>query len=82
MQRAKETAIKRAIAGDGAQAGLRLQDLEEAVRAEYRENEIFPPSDTVEDWLKLIDYDPENVVRVTPVRPETPRPEKQSGRVV
>ena len=54
----------------------------EAVRAEYRENEIFPPTDTVEDWLKLIDYDPENVVRVTPVRAEEPRPEKQSGRIV
>ncbi len=82
VQRAKEAAIKRAIAGGGAQAGLRLQDLEEAVRAEYRENEIFPPTDAVEDWLKLIDYDPENVVRVTPVRPEAPRPERQTGRVV
>ncbi|MBI2502249.1 MAG: AAA family ATPase [Candidatus Latescibacteria bacterium] len=82
VQRAKEAAIKRAIAGGGAQAGLRLQDLEEAVRAEYRENEIFPPTDAVEDWLKLIDYDPENVVRVTPVHSEAPRPEKQSGRIV
>jgi proteasome-associated ATPase len=82
VQRAKEAAIKRAIAGGGDQAGLRLQDLEEAVRAEYRENEIFPPTDAVEDWLKLIDYDPENVVRVTPVRSEAPRPEKQSGRIV
>ncbi len=82
VQRAKESAIKRAIAGSDTQAGLRLQDLEEAVRAEYRENEIFPPTDAMEDWLKLIDYDPENVVRVTPVRPEEQRPEKQSGRIV
>ncbi|MSR82085.1 MAG: AAA family ATPase [Candidatus Latescibacteria bacterium] len=82
VQRAKEAAIKRAIATGDTQAGLRLQDLEEAVRAEYRENEIFPPTDAMEDWLKLIDYDPENVVRVTPVRPEEQRPEKQSGRIV
>ena len=39
------------------------------MRAEYRENEIFPPTDSAEDWLKLLDYDPENVVGVTPVRP-------------
>ena len=57
--------------------------LRQAARAEYRENEIFPPSDSVEDWLKLLDYEPENVVRVTPVRPQ---PEKASetrvGKVI
>ena len=68
VQRAKEAAIKRAIeATDADAAGLRLEDLLGAVRNEYRENEIFPPSDSVGDWLTLLDYDPENVVRVAPV---------------
>ena len=69
VQRAKEAAIKRAIAENTIeQAGVSEADLLEAVRAEYRENEVFPPTDSVEDWLKLLDYDPENVVRVAPVR--------------
>ena len=37
--------------------------------AEYGNNDIFPPSDITEDWLHLIDYDAENVVKVSPVRP-------------
>ena len=83
VSRAKEIAIKRAIAGGDSEGGLRGEDLRQAARAEYRENEIFPPSDSVEDWLKLLDYEPENVVRVTPVRPQ---PEKASetpvGKVI
>ena len=38
--------------------------------AEYAENDIFPPTDITEDWLKLIDYDPEYVVKIAPVRRE------------
>ncbi len=67
VQRAKESAIKRAIAESDADAGIRSEDLANAIRSEYRENEVFPPTDSVEDWLKLLDYDPENVVRVAPV---------------
>ena len=68
VQRAKEAAIKRAIAEPEVEAGIRLEDLTAAIAAEYRENEVFPPTDSVEDWLTLLDYDPENVVRVSPVR--------------
>ena len=35
---------------------------------EYRENDLFPPSDITEDWLKLTDFDPGNVVRLSPYR--------------
>jgi len=42
-----------------------------------------PPSDSVEDWLKLLDYEPENVVRVAPVRPQQEKePERPAGRVI
>jgi proteasome-associated ATPase len=44
-------------------------DLQLAFDAEYRENDIFPTTDITEDWLKLIDYDPENVVKIAPVKP-------------
>lgn len=67
VDRAKDIAIRRAIAEPNSEHGLRIADLEEAIGAEYRENEIFPKSDVVDDWLKLIDVEPENVVAVRPV---------------
>ncbi len=85
VQRAKEAAIKRAIAENTIeQAGVSEADLLEAVRVEYRENEVFPPTDSVEDWLKLLDYDPENVVRVQPktAHSERPRDRAAAGRVI
>lgn len=68
VKRAKEIAIKRSIAV-GAEKGIGFDDMLAAVETEYGENEIFPPTDNTEDWLKLLDYDPENVVRAMPVRP-------------
>ena len=67
VDRAKDLAIRRAIAEPDAPHGVSLADLKAAVDAEYRENEIFPKSDTQEDWLKLLDYEPENVAAVRPV---------------
>ena len=82
VQRAKETAIKNAIATSDATAGLRQKDLLDAMRAEFRENEVFPPSDSVEDWLKLLDYEPENVVRVIPVRVQDKAQEPPGQKVI
>jgi len=33
-----------------------------------------PPFEIPEDWLKLTDFDPENVIRLGPVRPRKPDP--------
>src|SRR2546421_729276 len=68
VERAKAIAIKRAI-GTQQDEGIRETDLQLAFNAEYAENDIFPATDITEDWLKLIDYDPENVVKISPVRP-------------
>jgi proteasome-associated ATPase len=68
VERAKESAIKRSIA-QKAESPLTGDDLIEALAREYRENELFPPSDITEDWLKLTDFDPGNVVRLSPYRP-------------
>ncbi len=68
VERAKALAIKRAIATQQDE-GIRETDLQLAFNAEYAENDIFPASDVTEDWLKLIDYEPENVVKIAPVRP-------------
>ncbi len=71
-QRAKELAIKRCIAL-GIDDGIGFDDLLVGIETEYGENEIFPPTDNTEDWLKLLDYDPENVVRAAPIRPRRER---------
>jgi proteasome-associated ATPase len=67
VERAKESAIKRCIEEKGEPAITR-KDLLDALTKEYRENELFPPSDITEDWLKLTDFDPGNVVRLGPYR--------------
>jgi proteasome-associated ATPase len=67
VERAKELAIKRAIS-TMLEEGISESDLLVSLNTEYVENDIFPPTDIVEDWLKLIDYDPENVVKVSPIR--------------
>ena len=67
MERAKELAIKRAI-NTMQEEGISESDLLLSLNTEYVENDIFPPTDIVEDWLKLIDYDSENVVKIVPVR--------------
>ena len=70
VERAKEYAIKRSIEL-GEESPLGRKDLIDALTKEYRENDLFPPSDITEDWLKLTDFDPGNVVRLSPYRAET-----------
>jgi proteasome-associated ATPase len=72
VERAKGLAIKRAIASE-QEEGISESDLRLSLEAEYSENDIFPPTDITEDWLKLIDYDSENVVKVSPIRPGAER---------
>ena len=67
VERAKEIAIKRSIE-QKKESPLTRQDLLEALEKEYRENDLFPPSDITEDWLKLTDFEPGNVVRLSPYR--------------
>jgi proteasome-associated ATPase len=78
VERAKAMAIKRSIAS-GQPEGMTETDLQVAFNAEYTENDIFPTTDITEDWLKLIDYDPENVVKISPVKPPGERTPTISG---
>ncbi len=77
VERAKGIAIKRAIASQ-QEEGISESDLRLSLEAEYAENDIFPPTDITEDWLKLIDYDSENVVKVSPIRLGAARPHPRS----
>ncbi len=79
VQRAKESALKRAIQNPDKESGISRADLLDALAAEYHESEIFPPTEAAEDWLKLLDYDPANVVKITPIKTEKRERRKASG---
>ena len=81
VERAKGLAIKRAIATT-QEEGISASDLSLSLNQEYAENDIFPPTDITEDWLKLIDYDAENVVRVSPVRASSREDRPKANRAV
>lgn len=67
VQRAKEKAIDRTIQ-TGRPAALLEQDLFDAVTAEFREGEVLPPDDAAEEWLKLLDHHPEQVIGISSFR--------------
>ena len=67
VQRAKEKAIDRTIQS-GNPPGLTAQDLFDAVAEEFREGEMLPPDDAAEEWLKLLDHHPDQVVGVSSFR--------------
>ena len=67
VQRAKEKAIDRTI-HSGKPTGLVRQDLFDAVTEEFKEGEVLPPDDAAEEWLKLLDHHPEQVVGISSFR--------------
>jgi proteasome-associated ATPase len=67
VQRAKEKAIDRTIQA-GRPAGMTAQDVLDAAAEEFREGEMLPPDDAAEEWLKLLDHNPEQVVGVSSFR--------------
>ncbi len=78
VERAKASAIKRAIARPQENHGISENDLQAAFNAEFSENDIFPPTEMADDWFKLIDYDPENVVKIAPARAAAAKAAKTS----
>ena len=68
VERAKSLAIKRAIETK-QDTQLTREDLQSALQREYQENDLFPSTDITEDWLKLTDFDPDNVIKLGPIRP-------------
>lgn len=84
VQRAKERAIDRSL-GDRTGAalnGITAVDLLESVDAEYREGEMLPPDDAAEEWLKLLDHHPEQVVGVSSFRKGRLSEERVLGQII
>ena len=69
VRRAKERAIERAIEGHGNErAGVRTEDLLASLDDEFHEGEILPPDNSAEEWLKLLDHHPDQVVGISSFR--------------
>ena len=67
VQRAKEQAIDRTVQS-GQPSGLQPKDFLDSVSAEFREGDMLPPDDAAEEWLKLLDHHPEQVIGVSSFR--------------
>jgi proteasome-associated ATPase len=74
VERAKDFAIKRSIDKRSDAEGVTVDDLYKAIRVEYKENEIFPKGDAIEDWLKLLDYEPDNIATIKPIKAKKQQP--------
>ena len=83
VRRAKERAIERAIqVGDQESSGLTLEDLLISTNQEFKESEIFPPDDSAEEWLKLLDYHPDQVVGISSLKPGKDGEEHRISQIV
>ena len=82
VERAKDFAIKRSIEKRSDIEGINAEDLKQGVRVEFKENEIFPKGDSIEDWLKLLDYEPDNVATVKPVKAKKQMANKPRRNVI
>jgi proteasome-associated ATPase len=71
VDRAKEMAIRRTLADSpneemetGWVSGIGESDLLAAMEQEFKENEIFPRTDSIADWLQLLDIESESVMDI------------------
>jgi len=62
VKRTKEKAIERAI--DGKELKILSKDLTECLETEFTDGNLLPAESNLEDWLRLLDLDPRDVVRV------------------
>ncbi len=79
VRRAKKLAVKREIAG--GDRGLRVSDLLESIRQEYRENEDLPNTTNPDDWARISGKKGERIVFIRTLinRDET---EAKGGRSI
>ena len=76
VRRAKKLALKRYI--QTGEKGIRIEDLLNAVREEFKENEDLPNTTNPDDWAKIAGKKGERIVYVKPLMGETK--EKQRDR--
>ena len=78
VRRAKKTAIKRALAGEGR--GIRAGDLQQAIRQEFREHEDLPNTTNPDDWAKISGKKGERIIYVRTILAE--QEGQEGGRAI
>jgi proteasome-associated ATPase len=83
VQRAKEKAIERVIRQtNGDLSGMTEEDLLSSIEEEFREGEMLPPDDAAEEWLKLLDHHPEQVIGISSYRHGRQAEERLIGQII
>jgi proteasome-associated ATPase len=80
VRRAKKLALKRYIGG--GQKGIMVDDLLNAVREEFKEDEDLPNTTNPDDWAKIAGKKGERIVYVKPLMGETKEKLRSVERVV
>ena len=61
---------------------MTAEDLLTSIDREFREGEMLPPDDAAEEWLKLLDHHPEQVVGVSSYRRGRISEERLVGQII
>jgi proteasome-associated ATPase len=80
VRRAKKLALKRYI--QSAEKGIKAEDLINAVREEFKENEDLPNTTNPDDWAKIAGKKGERIVYVKPLMGETKEKKRDIERVI
>jgi len=80
VRRAKKLALKRYI--KLSEKGINLDDLLNAVREEFKENEDLPNTTNPDDWAKIAGKKGERIVYVKPLMGETKEKQRAVERVI
>jgi proteasome-associated ATPase len=80
VRRAKKLALKRFIGG--GHKGVGSEDLLNAVREEFKENEDLPNTTNPDDWAKIAGKKGERIVYVKPLMGETKEKQRNVEKIV
>jgi proteasome-associated ATPase len=80
VRRGKKLALKRYIGG--GEKGVGLDDLLNAVREEFKENEDLPNTTNPDDWAKIAGKKGERIVYVKPLMGESKEKQRSVEKVV
>jgi proteasome-associated ATPase len=75
VARAKKKAVKRLI--DHGERGIRFEDMHEAVREEFKENEDLPNTTNPDDWARISGRKGERIINVRTLMTGITRDERQ-----
>jgi proteasome-associated ATPase len=80
VRRAKKLALKRYI--QTSEKGIKVEDLLNAVREEFKENEDLPNTTNPDDWAKIAGKKGERIVFIKPLTGESKQERRDVERVV